>query len=120
MAVSAFVVFGRKSEGVRFGHGAGGADDFPEGPFEASPWFLPRGLDRNEMRGKPGAAGFSECSEHIGGAGAKAAAKMGPRTAGRRKAPWYVTFHFAVLQSRENKAEHNTQEQERQEYPNPG
>jgi hypothetical protein len=38
------LVFGGKPEGIGRGYGAGGAEEFPEGAFEASLWFLPKTL----------------------------------------------------------------------------
>jgi hypothetical protein len=54
------LVFGAPSKRVHSGHGAGGAEDFTEGAFEASPWVIAKALNIREIRIKPGTEGFSE------------------------------------------------------------
>jgi hypothetical protein len=54
------LILGREPEGIGLGHGAGGAKDFPEGPFEASPRGFKKPLTPKAMRRKTGAAAFSE------------------------------------------------------------
>ena len=57
------LVLGREPEGVGLGHGAGGAEDFPEGAFEASPWVFAKPLNLREMRGKRKRQAFRKADE---------------------------------------------------------
>jgi hypothetical protein len=54
------LILGGEPEGIDLGHGAGGAEEFPEGAFEASPWISGKALNLREMRIQPRTASFSE------------------------------------------------------------
>ena len=53
------LIFGGEPERICLGHGAGGAEEFPEGAFEASPWVPGKPMNMKGMRRKPITAGIS-------------------------------------------------------------
>ncbi len=72
------LTLGGESERIGLGHGAGGAEDFPEGAFEASLWSFHIGLSSIRLQTPSAKPDFSETA-----AAAAAAALLGSASSER-------------------------------------